>query len=199
MVRGRPRKNKEQVSINGEAIAVMEKPMEALDSKDQRIADLEKKIAYFEERQSQKPYLVPDEPKAPFQPIKKEPELPIPLITQVTSRDMFEVEDRKPVYGTFRMQNKKPGEKGMIRIGAMRKYKGDKMTPWIFEHGKNYTIPKWLADWINGGEKDPEAKVKTPRCNIVTHNDQNNDLQNKRMLAAPNLHPLFSFTPVAKW
>ena len=125
-------------------------------------------------------------------------EAPAPLITQITSRDMFEVEDRKPVTGVFRMQNKKPGERGMIRIGAMRKYKGDHMNPWIFEHGKTYTIPKWLADWLMEGTQDPN-KVKFSRCNVLSHKDQWNDLQDKRPLSAPSLHPMYSFTPVPKW
>jgi hypothetical protein len=131
--------------------------------------------------------------------MEKPKEVHAPLITEITSRDMFEVEDRKPVTGVFRMQNKKPGERGMIRIGAMRKYKGDHMNPWIFEHGKTYTIPKWMADWLNGGKTNEEDKVKSPRCNILSHNDQWNDLHNKRQLAEPNLHAVYSFTPVPKW
>jgi hypothetical protein len=73
------------------------------------------------------------------------------------------------------------------------------MNPWIFEHGKTYTIPKWLADWLNGGETNPEDKVKSPRCNVIKHNDQWNDLQAKRPLSTPTLSPMYSFTPVAKW
>jgi hypothetical protein len=220
MPRGRPKRMKEPVSINNESVAVMEnnpntsiidqlevppynapteidKELELADTRDEQIATLEKKLREFEERFAKRQSGI--EPTSPVIYQKaKEKEIP-KIIPEVSARDIFEIEDRKPVTGIFRMNNKKPGEKGMIKIGAMRKYKGDKMDPWIFEHGKTYTIPKWLADWLNGGETDPDAKVKSPRCNIVTHNDQDTNLQEKRMLTAPTKHSLFSFSPIAKW
>jgi len=140
-----------------------------------------------------------DESVAVLEPVTKSAQLDAPLVSQITTRDMWEIEDRKPVVGVFRMQNKKPGEKGMVRIGALRKYKEDHMRPWIFEHGKTYTVPKWVADWLNGGEANPEDKIKSPRCNMIKHNDQWNDLQDKRPLSQPTLNPMYSFTPVAKW
>lgn len=207
MPRGRPKKLKEQVSINGENVLVAEygskevvsvvTPSEQLqDPRDVQIAALEKKLKDFEERMINKPSGI-EVKKSLSTPKPKE--VPPVLVKEVTAKDLFEIEDRKPVTGIFRMNNKKPGEKGMIKIGCMRKYKGDHMRPWMFEHGKSYTIPKWLADWLNGGNPDPDALVKSPGCNIVTHNDQDTNLQEKKLLEKPTLHNLFSFSPQAKW
>ncbi len=219
MVRGRPKRSIDPVAVNNEYIAVAENTLTSQeqlqlpipdyteksfselgmeDPRDAQIAVLEKKLKDFEERFSKKAQGIEESSPIVHQKPKAK-EIVLPLVTQLSARDAFELEDRKPVIGVFRMNNKKPGEKGMIKIGAMRKYKGDKMSPWIFEHGKTYTIPKWLAAWINGGEGDPDEVVKQPRCNIVTHTDQDTNLQEKRMLAAPTKHSLFSFSPVAKW
>ena len=207
-MRGRPKKIKEPISINGESVLVAEYGEqgrfapeiigEPIDQRDVQIAALEKRLKDFEERNANKVSGI-ESPRPVVASKPKEKEPLIPLVKEVTARDLFEIEDRKPVTGIFRMNNKKPGEKGMIKIGAMRKYKGDKMTPWIFEHGKSYTIPKWLADWLNGGNPDPDALVKSPGCNIVTHNDQDTNLQEKRLLDKPSMHTLFSFSPQAKW
>jgi hypothetical protein len=208
-MRGRPKRMKTPVSINGENVAVLEYNLEQsvplnstqldpVDPRDVQIAALEKRLKDFENRMANKASGIEPTQNMPLQKAKPiEPT--IPLQVTVTARDLFEIEDRKPVTGIFRMNNKKPGEKGMIKIGCMRKYKGDHMRPWIFEHGKTHTVPKWLADWLNGGNPDPDAIVKSPGCNIITHNDQDNNLQEKRMLEKPTMHSLYSFSPIAKW
>lgn len=200
MPRGRPKKLKEKVSINGEDISIAEfsKTPVAKDEREEKIAFLESKLKDFESRMSSRTEdIVPS--KEPIVAKQKPEHVPQTIIKELTTRDMWEIEDRKPVTGVFRMQNKKPGERGMVRIGALRKYKEDKMDPWIFEHNKTYTLPKWIADWINGGDTPETDKVKSPRCNVVAHNDQWNDLQNKRPLSNPKLNSMYSFTPVASW
>lgn len=122
----------------------------------------------------------------------------VPIITQVTTRDMMELEDRKPVTGVFHHKQKKGG---ILRIGGMRKYKGEKLEPKTFQDGKTYTVAKWMADWLNGvdmydAEKNP---CRTPGAKKVLHGDQWNDLQNKRPLSDPQYESMYAFTPVASW
>lgn len=147
------------------------------------------------ERPSLPPVQAVEKPSAPIKSPRKPEEPKVPLITQISTRDMMEIEDRKPVTGVFRLENKKPGESGIFRLGAIRKYKEDKMQPWIFEHGKTYTVPKWLADWLNGGNEER----KTPGAVKVIHNDQWNDLNNKRPLTEPVKMKMYSFTPTVNW
>ncbi|MHB1059854.1 MAG: hypothetical protein ACYC0F_18430 [Rhodanobacter sp.] len=115
------------------------------------------------------------------------------LVTKMTTVEEKEIADRKMITGKFMMQGKKAGK---IKIGSIRKYKGDSLKPYIFEHNKTYTIPKWLADWLNG---EGNEEMGTPGCHKLIHTDQNVDLNNMTLLQTPKKEFYFSFTPVAQW
>lgn len=121
---------------------------------------------------------------------EKPPEL---LITKITPVHELEIRDRKMVTGVFTIEGKK---KGILRLGPMRKYPGEELKNKYFEHGRQYTIPQWMADWLNGVGNE---EMKTPACRKITHTDQWVDLNDKRPLQAPLYQNLFRFTPVAKW
>ena len=89
----------------------------------------------------------------------------------------------------------------MLRLGGMRKYKGEKLDPITLQDGHTYTISKWKADWLNGVSLHDEKlnPCKTPGCVNVIHNDQWTDLHNKRPLDTPRVEKQYSFTPVASW
>lgn len=111
----------------------------------------------------------------------------------LTAKERFEMEDRKIVTGVFHYLGKAGG---VLRIAPMAKYKGDPLlVNETYIDGKEYTIPKWKADWMNG--KPNEGK--TPYACKCTHTDQYKDIQEHRVLAPPKEEPLYSFTPVAKW
>ncbi len=114
------------------------------------------------------------------------------IITTITPQDVKELEDRKPVTGTFHILGK---TSGMVKLGACRKYKDDPLTPRFFKHGETYTVPKWYADWLNAAEND----MNTPGCCKLNHTAQYVDLQQQYPLAEPEKQKLYSFTPMAKW
>lgn len=120
------------------------------------------------------------------------------LVSTVTTRDMLEIEDRKPVTGIFRFDGRK---EGILRLPGMRKYKGEKMDNLTLIHGQTYTIPKWKADWLNGLDYRDEVNnpCKTPGSVRIVHQDQWEDLHKKRLLQEPQRKQNYSFTPVAKW
>lgn len=115
------------------------------------------------------------------------------IVTKIENRDLVEIEDRKMVTGTFHYRAK-PG--GSVKFGGMRKYKGEKLKTLEFRDGHVYTIPKWMADWLNGIQNNPS---KTPAAIKLIHTDQWNDVDNKKPLQAPVATPIYGFSPVAKW
>lgn len=122
----------------------------------------------------------------------------VPIVSTITTREMLEIADRKLVTGVFHHRQKKGG---ILRIGGMRKYKGDKLEGRTFIDGKTYTVPKWMADWLNGVDINDQARnpLKTPGAHKVVHNDQWVDLHDKRPLGSATYEPMYAFTPVAQW
>lgn len=86
----------------------------------------------------------------------EEPPSPRKIIRELSAAEKKRIEDEKLVKGTF-VYRAKPG--GRYRT-VLRKYKRDPnagnaqgFIKIDYIDGKQYTVPKWIADWLNGEEE----------------------------------------------
>ena len=149
-----------------------EQQMEALMSTTQEVT----------ERQVQAPAQSPSEILAERQAKKTE------VIQQkFTKRQLEEIEDSRLVVGTF-VYRAKPG--GRYKT-TLRKYKDDPNSkhaqgfiPIDMIDGRTYTVPQWVADWLNG--------EKEHSCVDFKHNAGTINLETEAR-GAPERVPVFRF------
>ena len=121
------------------------------------------------------------------------------ICTEIGQSEVWEIYDLKMVTGRFSWPGK---PKGVLRFGPMKKYKSEKEGKrYIMTDGEVYTIPRYVADWLNGADiHDVESNpTRTPGACKQVHHDQHNDLHATRMLAKPHRTSIYSFTPLVKW
>jgi len=112
---------------------------------------------------------------------------PAPIIRELSAMEKKRIEDERLVKGTF-VYRAKPGGRYMT---ALRKYKRDpnaKNAQGFLKidmtDGKTYTVPKWVAEWLNG-----EADLS---CCDWKHSDANINLLTEGR-APPERVPVFRF------
>ena len=75
-------------------------------------------------------------------------------------------EDRRPVTGVFRFHECPGGETTV----PMKKYPGQERTDYHFKDGEQYTVPLWVARWLNGYDSCAvELKGKINSCAYPIH------------------------------
>lgn len=127
--------------------------------------------------------------------IKQIPE----IVTEIGQREVWEIYDLKMVTGKFTWKGK---AKGILRFGPMKKYPSEKEGKrYVLQDGQVYTIPRYVADWLNGADIHDVGSnpTRTPGACKYIHQDQNNDLNSERMLEKPMRETLYSFDPLARW